>query len=47
MSQLTGTLASPDFYQSPQEEIQQLTRELADIEARLAAAFDRWSELER
>ena len=45
-SELEQTLAAPDFYQSPQEEIQRVTRQLADVHAQLEKVFERWDELE-
>jgi ATP-binding cassette subfamily F protein uup len=39
-------LAEPGFYQSQPEEIQRVTRELADVQLRLEAAFTRWNQLE-
>jgi ATP-binding cassette subfamily F protein uup len=43
---LEKALAEPGFYQSAPEEIQRLTRELADVQLRLEAAFSRWNQLE-
>jgi ATP-binding cassette subfamily F protein uup len=43
---LEKALAEPGFYQSPPEEIQRVTRELADGQLRLEAAFARWYQLE-
>jgi ATP-binding cassette subfamily F protein uup len=43
---LEKTLAEPGFFQSPPEEIQRVTRELADVQLRLEAAFTRWTQLE-
>ena len=45
-SELELRLAEPDFYQSPQEEIQRVTRQLADVHAQLEKVFERWDELE-
>jgi len=43
---LEKALAEPGFYQSPPEEIQRVTRELADVQLELEAAFARWNRLE-
>ena len=45
-SQLEEQLAAPGFYQSSQEQIQRVTRELAEVLEKLEAAYDRWDELE-
>jgi ATP-binding cassette subfamily F protein uup len=45
-SELELQLAAPDFYQSSQEEIQSVTRQLADVHAQLEKVFKRWGELE-
>jgi ATP-binding cassette subfamily F protein uup len=45
-SELELQLAEPDFYQSPQQEIQRVTRQLADVHAQLEKVFERWDELE-
>jgi len=45
-SELARMLAEPGFYQSPQEQIQQVTRQLADAQAELEACYERWNELE-
>jgi ATP-binding cassette subfamily F protein uup len=44
--QLEGQLAAPGFYQSPQEEIHRVTKELAKVHAQLEACYQRWDELE-
>ena len=44
--QLEKTLAEPGFYQSAPEEIQRVTRELAEVQLGLEAAFSRWNQLE-
>jgi ATP-binding cassette subfamily F protein uup len=45
-SELEGLLAGPGFYQSPQEEIQRVTQQLADVHSQLETCYQRWSELE-
>jgi ATP-binding cassette subfamily F protein uup len=45
-SELETQLADPRFYQSPQEEIQRLTQELAEVHSQLEHCFQRWGELE-
>jgi hypothetical protein len=39
-------MSEPGFYQSDQVEIQRIAKELAEVEQKLEAAFERWSELE-
>ncbi|MFM9195074.1 MAG: ABC transporter ATP-binding protein, partial [Planctomycetia bacterium] len=39
-------VASPGFYKQPAAEIAATQRRLKDCEAQLAAAFQRWEELE-
>jgi ATP-binding cassette subfamily F protein uup len=43
---LEKALTAPGFYQSLPEEIQRVTRELADVQRELEAAFARWNRLE-
>jgi ATP-binding cassette subfamily F protein uup len=43
---LEKALAERGFYQSSPDEIQRVTRELADAQLRLEAAFTRWNQLE-
>jgi len=45
-SELECLLARPDFYQSAQEEIQRVTRQLSDIHSELEACYRRWGELD-
>jgi len=45
-AQLAGKISDPDFYQSDRETVQRVNRELAEVQAELEAAFDRWSERE-
>jgi ATP-binding cassette subfamily F protein uup len=45
-SDLECLLARPGFYQSAQEEIQRVTRQLADVHSELEACFQRWGELD-
>jgi len=44
--QLEEQLAAPGFYQSDHEEVQRVTRELAQVMEKLEVAYDRWDELE-
>jgi ATP-binding cassette subfamily F protein uup len=43
---LEGQLSVPGFYQSDHELVQRVTRELADVQGQLEAAFARWDKLE-
>ena len=43
---LEEQLSEPGFYQSDHEQVQRVTRELAEVQAQLEVAFDRWGELE-
>ena len=45
-AQLEAQLSEPGFYQSERETIQQVTNELARVQAELEAVFERWDELE-
>jgi len=45
-SELETQLADPGFYQSPQEEIQRTTQELAEVHSELELCFQRWGQLE-
>ena len=45
-TQLEAQLSEPGFYQSGNEQVQRVTRELAEVQAQLEAAFGRWGELE-
>jgi len=45
-SQLEEEMSAPGFYQSDYEEVQRVTRELAQIQAQLERAFERWNALE-
>jgi len=45
-SQLEKKMSAPGFYQSDYEEVQRVMRELAQIQAQLEAAFERWNALE-
>jgi len=45
-AQLTQTLASPDFFQSPEDEVKAVTSDLEHTEALLEVAYSRWDELE-
>lgn len=44
---LSRTLADPEFYQGPAEEIATTTARLAEVETQLEAAFQRWEALEQ
>ena len=39
-------MSAPGFYQSDYEEVQRVMNELAQVQAGLEAAFERWDELE-
>ena len=45
-SQLAEKISEPGFYQSDNETVQRVNLELAEVQARLEAAFNRWDELE-
>ena len=45
-SQLEEQMSTPDFYQSDHEKVQRVMCELAEVQARLETAFNRWDELE-
>ena len=45
-TQLEEQLAAAGFYQSGHEQIQRVTRELADVMEKLESAYNRWDELE-
>jgi ABC transport system ATP-binding/permease protein len=44
--QLERVLSAPGFYQSPPQELQRVTGELADVQRRLEQAFERWTRLD-
>ena len=45
-TELAAQMSEPGFYQSDKETIQQVSLELADVQALLETAFSRWDELE-
>jgi ATP-binding cassette subfamily F protein uup len=45
-AKLAEALADPEFFKTKLAEARRVSRELAEVEAKLAAAFDRWAELE-
>jgi ATP-binding cassette subfamily F protein uup len=45
-AQLEEEMSAPGFYQSGYEEVQRVMNELAQVQAGLEAAFERWDELE-
>jgi ATP-binding cassette subfamily F protein uup len=45
-TELQTLSADPGFYSRPQDEVQALLSELAELEPRLEASIERWSELE-
>ncbi|MEJ8566416.1 ATP-binding cassette domain-containing protein [Elongatibacter sediminis] len=45
-SNLAETLSDPAFYDGNPEDIERVTRDLAEVEAELESAFARWNELE-
>lgn len=45
-AELTQQMSAPDFYQQAQSEMQPVLDKLAETEAALAAAYNRWEELE-
>ena len=46
-SQLEEQMSVPGFYRSEHGEVRRVTLQLAEVQAKLEAAFDRWGELER
>ena len=45
-AEVEGLSADPDFYQRPQDEVQALLAELAELGTRLDECLERWTELE-
>lgn len=43
---LEETMSAPGFFQGDHEQAQRVSRELADVQGQLEAAFNRWDELE-
>jgi ATP-binding cassette subfamily F protein uup len=43
---LEETMSASGFFQSDHEQVQRVSRELADVQGQLEAAFNRWDELE-
>ena len=43
---LEETMSAPGFFQSDHEQVQRTSRELADVQGQLEAAFSRWDKLE-
>ena len=43
---LEETMSAPGFFQSDHEQVQRVSKELADVQGKLEAAFNRWDELE-
>jgi ATP-binding cassette subfamily F protein uup len=43
---LVETISQPDFYQSDSDDVERVTREMAEVQRKLEAAFKRWDELE-
>jgi len=43
---LEETMSAPGFFQSDHEQVQRISKELADVQGKLEAAFNRWDELE-
>jgi len=43
---LEETMSAPGFFQSDHEQVQRVSKELADVQGKLEAAFNRWGELE-
>ena len=43
---LEETMSAPGFFQSDHEQVQRVSKELADVQGQLEAAFNRWDELE-
>jgi len=46
LAQLEEQMSAPGFYESDYEQVQGVSRELADVQHKLEAAFDRWDKLE-
>jgi len=42
---LEETMSAPGFFQSDHEQVQRVSRELADVQGQLEEAFNRWDEL--
>ena len=43
---LEETMSAPGFFQSDHEQVQRVSKELADVQGKLETAFNRWDELE-
>ena len=43
---LEETMSAPGFFQFDHVQVQRVSKELADVQGKLEAAFNRWSELE-
>jgi ATP-binding cassette subfamily F protein uup len=43
---LEATMSEPGFFQSDQEQVRSVSKELVEVQEKLEAAFDRWGELE-
>jgi len=43
---LEETMSEPGFFQSDHEQVQRVSKELADMQEKLEVAFNRWDELE-
>jgi ATP-binding cassette subfamily F protein uup len=43
---LEETMSAPGFFQGDHEQVQRVSRELADVQGQLEAAFNRWDKLE-
>jgi ATP-binding cassette subfamily F protein uup len=46
IGELHDAMADPDFYKQPGDEIAAAQKKLTELEAELAASFERWEELE-
>ena len=46
VAELQKQMATPEFYQQSQEQIQKVTIELEGIESELEKAYERWSYLD-
>jgi len=46
LAQLEEQMSAPGFYESDYEQVQGVSRELAEVQHKLEAAFDRWDKLE-
>lgn len=46
LESLSEQMNAPDFYQKPEDELQKVMKQLADKEAELEVAFERWESLE-